>query len=279
MNKFLLVNLSGALLLSACGAPRYPVTMNLFQMQTYRMAPRYQAYGYQTTGTVRGTLTPTRPKEESKLIPNRNITVPRSAFDDTVILNGQRKYPSDPIYKSTQARPPLTGGELPFVTYTDFRDYVRYGFSAVFEDYKYLDENTSRSHFSRYIGGAYREVQSLYKATREEMKRFILVDTLANSLRVDTQILAYTDTHNPPAQPYYKLSPTQAASIMPTFGELIAYNRSSYDVNYSSWDILAAARFYQTNYSRYFGLIMEFGPTKQDAWRTIHRDISQAATY
>lgn len=280
MNKVFYALIASSLLLSACGAPRYPLmaypvnqsAVNRYAVNNYAAAP-YQAYG-----TVRGTLTPTRPKEESKLIPDRKVSVPRSSFDDTADLQRRRQTPADPVYKSAAPRTP-GAGEMPFASYSDFKDYVRYGYTTVYEDFRYLNETTARSHFSRYITSAYPEVQRLYKASRDEMKRFMLLDTLVNSLSIEGQALSYLDVHNPPAQAGYKLLPTQAAAIMPSFGEMVAYNRSSYEVNYVPWNLTQAARYYQANYNRVYGLIMEYGPSKQDAWRMLHREISAAAAY
>lgn len=99
-----------------------------------------------------------------------------------------------------------------------------------------MSDSYARNHFNRYINGAYRDVQNLYKASRDDMKRFIMLDTLVNSLEVDGRPLPYEDIHNPPAQQEYKMFPTDAAKIMPTFGEIVSYNRNSYDVNYQRWD-------------------------------------------
>ena len=168
---------------------------------------------------------------------------------------------------------------MPFSTFTDLRDHVRYGYGPVFEDYKYFGETNARTHFTRYINTAYREVQRLYTASRDDMKRFIMLDTLVNSLSVESRALPYEDVHNPPSASHYKLKPTQAAHLMPTFGEIAAYNRSSYEVSYSRWDHYKAARYYQTNYAHIFALIMEHSPNKQDAWRLVHREISAYAAY
>ncbi|HEY9839517.1 MAG: hypothetical protein ACAI44_28990 [Candidatus Sericytochromatia bacterium] len=263
-----------ASVLSACGGPRMPL-MGMRAPMRYMAANRYTA-----VGNVHGSLTPTRPKEESKLV-DRKVEVARSAFDDFGDRQRNRRPAPDPAYKQQPGRQPYDSiaGQLPFSTYIDFRDYVRYGYTTTFEDYKYLNETNARSHFSRYIGGAYREVQRLYDASREEMKRFILLDVLVNSLEVEGQALSWQDLHNPPAQAGYKLLPTQAAQQMPSFGEIVAYNRSSNDVNYVRWDLNKAARYYQANYARIFSLIMEYGPGKQDAWRLVHREISLAAGY
>ena len=270
-------------LLTACGAPRplmnYPMPrqMNPYAAQRYQPPTRMQAYN-QSFANVRGSLSPSRPKDESKLV-DRNVTVPRSAFDAYGDRAVGRVFSPDPVYKQSSSRGPAQPGLQPFVTFIDFKDHVRYGYGTAFEDFKYMDESTARSHFSRYIDGAYREVQQLYKASREDMKRFITLDTLVNSLSVDGRALAYQDLHNPPPRSQDKLLPPAAAKLMPSFGEIVAYNRSSFEVNYVRWDLSRAAQYYQRNYARIFGLIMEYGPAKQDAWRLVHREISAAAAY
>ncbi len=282
-------------LLSACGAPRQPLMMNnpMNQMNMNRRVPygaanvpmrSYQAgvtqAGVTQAGAVRTTLTPTRPKEESKLV-ERKVTVPRSALDDAADKARNSKPAADSLYKTAPTRSPFDSptGTMPFSTFTDLRDHVRYGYGPVFEDYKYFNETQARAHFTRYINTAYREVQRLYNASRDDMKRFITVDTLVNSLSVEGRALSYLDVHNPPAASHYKLQPPQASQLMPTFGEIVGYNRSSMDVNYFRWDYDKAARYYQSNYSRIFALIMEYGPSKQDAWRLVHREISAYASY
>lgn len=248
-------------------------------------APNLLPPGFQRVAlranSIQAVNTP-RAKQETPLIQNRKVTVPVSGFDTFADQYKTLKPAVDTAFKKQQpsSRNPFNSpfGELPFRTFNDFSDYVRYGYSATYEDYKYMHDSSARNHFNRYINGAYRDVQSLYKASREDMKRFIVLDVLANSLEVDGRALPYEDTHNPPAQQHYKLYPTAAAAFMPTFGEIVGYNRNSYDVNYERWDLYRAARYYQANYSRIFGLIMQYGPTKQEAWRMVHREITAYAT-
>jgi hypothetical protein len=232
---------------------------------------------------VQSTTTP-RAKAETPLIQNRNVKVPLSRFDAIADQNKNARFAADPTFKKAPtlaARSPFDTpfGELPFRSFSDLSDYVRYGYSSTHEDYKYMNDNYARNHFNRYINGAYRDVQSLYKASRDDMKRFIMLDVLANSIEVDGRPIPYEDVHNPPAQQEYKMYPTDAAKLMPTFGEIVSYNRNSYDVNYQRWDAYKAARYYQANYSRVFGLIMQHGPTKQEAWRMVHREITSYAAY
>jgi hypothetical protein len=223
-------------------------------------------------------------KPETPLV-ERKVAVTRSAFDAVADQKRNQRYSSDPLYKAAQqptVRSPFDSpfnGNLPFQSFNELRDHVRYGFSSTHEDYKYMDEYVGRQHFNRYNLSAYPQVQSLYKASREDMKRFILLDTLVNSLRVDGRALPYEDVHNPPSQQNYKLLPTEAAKVMPTFGEIVAYNRNSYDVNYSRWDMYRAARYYQSNYARIMAMVMEFGPSRQDCWRLVHREITAYANY
>lgn len=265
--------LVAGLLLSACGAPRMPM------MSTFARGPMFNAANtYRADNTVRGTLTPNRPKEEATLL-DRHVTVQRSAFDDQGDRQRSRRPVSDSLFSKPQPRQPLdnVAGQLPYATYTDLRDYLRNSALTTFEDFKFFEENNGRTHFNRYINGAYREIQKLYSASREEMKRFILLDVLVNSLTVSGQALSYQDIHHPAPTAGNRMTPTQAAQVMPTFGELVVYNLSSNDVNYQRWDLRTAARYYQSNYARLFSLIMEFGPSKQDAWRLIHREITTAA--
>jgi hypothetical protein len=104
------------------------------------------------------------------------------------------------------------------------------------------------------------------------------MDTLANSLEVNGYAINYSETHNPPFRPNYKMLPTQAADMMPTFGEIYDYNRYHNGVPYISWDLGRAASFYQANYARYMGLIMEHGPTdKYKVYDLVQREISTYA--
>lgn len=267
-----------ALGLSACGQPQMMMPPNPMMMQQ-RMAPMNAMTHMRAANDLQAQLTLSRPKEESPII-ERNVPVERSPFDDIADSQRNRPYANDPLYSMVSAaqRNPFDGSfELPFHTFNDFRDHVRYGHNTPHEDYKYMDVDYARSHFNRYINSAFTEVQRLYKADREQMKRFIMLDVLVNSLVVDRDRLPYEDVHNPPAERHYKLFPTEAAAVMPTFGEIVAHNRNSYEVNYVRWDMYRAARYYQANYRRIFGLVMEHGPNKRDAWRLVHREISAYA--
>lgn len=271
MKKVLLTIASASVLLTACGQQPMPLMRQMGAPNQLRAA------------NAQAEMTLPRQKEESPLIENRNVQLTPSAFDEVAESTRSKTYPADSLYQQPAAQADTRSGfnspfsDLPFGTWNDLRDYVKYGYSTVHEDNKYMDEYYARNHFNRYANGAFREVQRLYNASREDMKRFILLDVLANSLVVQGQRLPYEDVHNPPAERHYKLFPTQAAGLMPTFGEIVSYNRSSYEVNYVRWDEYRAARYYQANYSRIFGLIMEHGPSKREAWRLVHREISAYA--
>ncbi len=222
-------------------------------------------------------------KAPGPLIENRNVNVPRSGFDAIGEQNTNTNLPADPTFQSNgevSAQSPFDTpfGELPFETWRDLSDHIRYSNEATYEDRQFMNSRYAEGHFNKYINTAFRDVRNLYKASAEEMKRFILLDVLVNSLEVGGRALPYQDIHNPPAERHYKFFPTQAAMLMPTFGEIVNYNRNSYDVNYVRWDEYRAARYYQANYSRIFGLIMEHGPSKRDAWRLVHREISSYAS-
>jgi hypothetical protein len=223
-----------------------------------------------------------REKAPGPLIENRNVNVPRSGFDAIGEQNQNTSLPADPAFQSNgevAAQSPFDTPfvQLPFETWRDLSDHIRYSNETTYEDRQFMNARFAEGHFNKYINTAFRDVRNLYKATPEEMKRFMLLDVLVNSLEVSGRALPYQDIHNPPAERHYKLFPTQAALLMPTFGEVVNYNRNSYDVNYVRWDEYRAARYYQANYSRIFGLIMEHGPSKRDAWRLVHREISSYA--
>lgn len=275
MKKVLLTISASSLVLTACGQPQMmmPAMRGPVNMMQAANAP------------MQSQLTTPRLKEETPLIPDRNVNVPRSPFDTIADGSKNKQYPQDPTYVNPQqprgdVRNPFDSpfGSLPFSTWSDFRDHVKYGYSTTHEDAKYMNEYYAKNHFNRYINSSFRQVQELYKPTRDEMKRFITLDVLANSLEVNGTQLPYEDIHNPPAERHYKMFPTEAANFMPSFGEIVSYNRNSYDVNYVRWDNYRAARYYQANYRRIFGLVMEHGPTKKDAWRMVHREISAYAS-
>lgn len=272
MKKILLTLSVGAMTLSACGgapqmmmAPRGPVG----PMPAQFMARNVDAE-----------LNAGQEKTETPLIADRQVQVSRTPFDDIADQNKGREYAQDPLYAAPEApaaaRSPFNN-RLPFQSWSDLRNHLRYGYSTVYEDRKYMDEYYARNHFNRYLNSAYAEVQRLYDSSRSEMKRFITLDVLANSLEVNGRRLPYEDVHNPPAERHYKLMPNRAAELMPTFGEMVSYNRNSYDVNYVRWDMYRAARYYQANYRRIYGLIMEYGPSKRDAKKMVHREISSYA--
>lgn len=226
-------------------------------------------------------------KAESPLVNKGNIKVEMTAFDKLAESRRNPKTVTNPAFAQataagqSAARSPFDPGNpfnnnLPFRTYSEFVDYVRYGYGTTYEDYKYLGESNGRYHFNK-NQQAFQYAKELYKATNEDLKRFMMVDTLANSLQVGGRELPYQETHNPPAQANYKMFPTDAAKIMPTFGEIESYNRSSYEVPYTRWDTYRAARYYQANYARLMQLVMEYGPSKRDCWKTVHREISTYA--
>lgn len=223
---------------------------------------------------------PRQAKTETPIV-NRKVNVTLTPFDNVAEQNLRKQFPADPAFakNNSRARGPFDSpfGELPYRTYSDFEDDVRYGYDTPYEDYKYMSQRYARNHFNRYINGAFRDVQELYKASRTDMKRFIKLDVLVNSISVSGRPLPYQDIHNPPAERHYKLLPTEAARVMPTFGEIMSYNRNSYDVNYERWDTYRAARYYQANYKRIFGLVMEYGPTKKEAYKMVHREITSYA--
>ncbi|PIQ26305.1 hypothetical protein COW36_15055 [bacterium (Candidatus Blackallbacteria) CG17_big_fil_post_rev_8_21_14_2_50_48_46] len=264
---------SASLLLGTVACSSAPPILNQAMMQNP---------GLMRANSAVQTVSTPRAKQETPLVQNRNVKVPVSRFDTLADQHKNTRFAADNTFKKLAApRSPFDTpfGELPFRTFNDLVDYVRYGYSTTYEDYKYMNDNYARNHFNRYINGAYRDVQGLYKASRDEMKRFIMLDVLANSIEIDSRPIPYEDVHNPPAQQEYKMFPTAAAQLMPTFGEIVSYNRNSYDVNYQRWDMYKAARYYQANYSRVFGLIMQYGPSKQEAWRMVHREISSYASY
>ncbi len=274
MKKSILLLSLAAMALSACGSPQPVFRQGIPTAPNARALPAGQRIGQFNAGKVE--------KQEGPLIENRQVQVAPSQFDNIAEQNKNKSYPADRVFAaegSLNAQSPFDSpfGSLPFENYSDFSDHIRYSSDTVYEDRKYMSERYARGHFNKYINSAYREVQSLYKPSRTEMRRFILLDVLANALSVNGRTLPYQDVHNPPAERHYKLLPNKAAMLMPTFGEIIDYNRNSYDVNYVRWDTYRAARYYQANYSRIFGLIMEHGPSKRDAWKLVHREISSYA--
>lgn len=134
------------------------------------------------------------------------------------------------------------------------------------------DKVTAKSHFDKNLN-AYLTAHEMYKSTKKQMERFILLDTLANSL-TETP---YMETHNPPFQPNYKIKPTEAAAIMPAFADIGNYNIFGKNNPHVDWNWTKAKQFYHDNYARYMGMIMEFSPKKEDAYSLIHKEISEAA--
>lgn len=199
---------------------------------------------------------------------------------------GKTEFPADKAFSAPEKAEESTRGrhhnpwddddyyDLPFRSFSAFYDHVRYNY----KNNKYMSRRTAQHHFRQNVN-AYRTVKRFYKPSHSQLKRFMLVDMLANSLRVDGRTLPYTNTHNPPSQAHYKYLPTEAAEYMPTFGEMVDYNRTSYQVPYERWRMYRAARYYQANYARLFQMIMEYGPTKREAKKLIHREITDYAGY
>ena len=271
MKKSILLLSLTSLALSACGAPQPVFRQGIPTAPNARAVP-----------LVRANSAARVEKKEGPLIENRQVRLAPTAFDAVGERNKAPNTAPNPLFQQADgiaAQGPFDTpfGELPFRNWSDFSDHVRYGYDTVYEDRKYMNTRYARGHFNKYIVSSYRQVRELYKASNTEMKRFMLLDVLVNSLEVSGRTLPYNDVHNPPAERHYKLFPTKAAMLMPTFGEIVDYNRNSYDVNYSRWDTYRAARYYQANYSRIFGLIMEHGPSKKEAWRLVHREISAYA--
>lgn len=262
MKNIVLSIVSLSLLLGACG----PVNQPRQQSPAHLSAAQAHTAGLKEAAVV-----------------ERQVQVPRSDFDQVADQSKSKIYAPDSLFKQTSSDLNSRSsygspfGSLPFENWSDFREYIKSGSPNADEDNKYMYDYHAQNHFNRYLNTAFREVQRLYKASPEEMKRFIVLDVLANSLEVDGRPLPYVDVHNPPAERHYKFFPTEAARLMPTFGEISNYNRTSYDVNYVRWDDYRAALYYQSNYARIYGMIMQYGPTKQEAWRLVHREVSTYA--
>jgi hypothetical protein len=197
-----------------------------------------------------------------------------SDFSKFASSKTKNSYKPDDAFKKQVSKNGPFDNYLPYRTYSEFENDVRY---TNYQDYQFLNTRNGSYHFNNSVS-AYQYAQQIYKASSFDMKRFIKTDTLANSLEVNGYAINYNETHNPPFRPNYKLLPTQAANIMPTFAEIYDYNRYGSGVPYIQWDLGRAASFYQANYARYMGMIMEYGPTdKYKVYDLVHREISSYA--
>lgn len=164
---------------------------------------------------------------------------------------------------------------LPYRDFSELLRDIRYDNNT---DYRYMTERDARYHFNKNTG-AYEYAQSIYKATSTEMKRFIKLDTLVNALEINGRKISYSEIHNTPYRPGYKILPTTAAVRMPTFGEIYDYNRYENGIPYIKWDEYKAAKYYYNNYVRYMDMVMEYGPAKHKVYDLVHREISEYAGY
>jgi len=194
-----------------------------------------------------------------------------SDFSKFASTKTKNSYKPDEAFKKQVSKNGPFDNYLPYRTYSEFERDVRYTY---YNDYNFLNGRNASYHFNNSVN-AYNYAQEIYKASSTDMKRFIRMDVLANSLEINGYAINYSETHNPPFRPNYRLLPTQAANIMPTFAEIYDYNRYGSGVPYISWDLGRAASYYQANYARYMGLIMEHGPSdKYKVYELIHREIS-----
>jgi hypothetical protein len=157
--------------------------------------------------------------------------------------------------------------EFPYTSFFEFeRDLIKTS-----EEYYYSYNKVKTKFIFDKNLAPYHTVQEIYKANKADMKRFIKVDILVNIINKDE-----IEVHNPPFQPNYKLMPTKAAQIMPTYAEIVQFNESG-KVPFVRWDNSKSFPYYRDNYPRWMGMIMEFGPNKNDAYTLIQREISEAA--
>ncbi len=183
-------------------------------------------------------------------------------------------YKSDDIFNKAQKNGVFD--YLPYRTYSDFENDLKL---TNYTSYLFLNSPNGNRHFNKNYS-AYQYASDIYKANANEMKRFIAIDVLANCIEIRYNALPYSETHNPPFSHGFKLLPTQAAFLMPTFGEIMEYNSNNTNAPFVKWDMNRAATFYQSNYRRYMGLVMEHGPSdKYKVYDYIHREISNYAGY
>jgi hypothetical protein len=169
----------------------------------------------------------------------------------------------------------LQAHPLPYKTYTSLvydlkQNYEEDITEATTETANDLDD-FAKKHYER-NKYAFEYLQNAYKATPTDIKRFIIVDTLVNSL-----LHNHVEFHNAEYTSTYKLNPVKAAHIMPTFAEINKFNFSDSTVSYVKWDDRRAKEFYQSNYARYMGLIMEYAPNRITAMELIHKEICNNA--
>lgn len=200
-----------------------------------------------------------------------------SDFSKFAATKDKNSYKPDKELTSTPVKNgPWDTNYLPYRTYNDLESDIRFQNRT---DYGFLGVRNANFHFNKSYS-AYEYAQNIYKSNSYEMKRFIKLDVLANSLAVEGYEIPYNETHNPPFRPGFKYLPPKASDLMPSFGEIYDYNRYHSGISYITWDLRKASSFYQANYARYMGMIMEFGPTdKYKVWDLVHREISQFAGY
>ena len=251
------------------------------------MALSVTACGTQTTAPILnvGTQNASILKaDKNEIDAEKPVTKPKISIDEVKFKDSdfskfastktKNSYKPDESFKKKISKNGPFDNYLPYRTYTEFERDVRY---TNYSDYRYLNSRNGNYHFNNSMS-AYQYAQEIYKASEYDMKRFIKIDVLANSLEVNGYAINYSETHNPPFRPTYKFLPTQAANVMPTFAEIYDYNRYHSGAPYISWDLGRAASYYQANYARYMGLIMEHGPTdKYKVYDLIHREISSYA--
>lgn len=283
MKKFLSTILVSSFTMSIVGCGVQPMMQGpnsrTFNPQTRQARTAGQFRSFNSNGKKE---TAQKPAVDKKGVAKNT---PSTAFDRVGEQSkGKTQLPSDNAFTNAPKEAPASRarrgpfddspfGSLPFNSFSDFEDYVRYSWDTVSEDRQYWSRRNAQHHFVN-NRSAFRHVQNLYKPSRSEWKRFIYIDTMANSLAVNGRSLPYQNLHNPPSQAHYKYLPTQAAKYMPTFGEIVDYNRTSWDVPRERWDMYRAARYYQANYPRLMQMIMEHGPSKKDAWKLVHREIT-----
>lgn len=218
-------------------------------------------------------------KEQEKPITKEKVSVKKAEFKDSdfsklVDKNKTKTFKTDEAFSQKPAKNGLYDDYLPYRTFNDFERDVRYT-----TDYKFLGLRNARYNFNKNYS-AYQYAQNIYKATSYDMKRFIALDMLVNSLAINGYEMSNHETHNPPFSPEYKMLPTRAAQVMPTFGEIYDYNRYGSGAPYIEWNMERAASFYHSNYARYMAMIMEFAPNdKYKVYDLVHREISRYAGY
>lgn len=210
---------------------------------------------------------------------SKNIKfLPETEFSKFAKTKSKNSYLVDQSFEKTKLNKngifDFLSKDFPYKSYFELENFIKsdldlQSFDMYAPRNDYFDTRYAKKLFDENVT-SYSELQKKFNASKSDMKRFLIVETMANSY-YSKQPLDEKQVHVPEFKSGYKLNPIEATNKMYTFLELDKEDKPTY------WNTTKATKFYKDNYSRYIGLIMEKNPSRKDLLSTMMNEISEFA--